>query len=86
MWDKGICRNNGEIWQHMLFLLWFDLAHLVPQGLFTKCVQFLDLELKNPKECVPWAESLFELPVYLFETEQGESPECPNSYCLSLGT
>lgn len=75
MWDKGICRDNGEICQHSLVLLWFDLAHLIPQVLFTKCVQFLDLELKNPKKCAPWAKGLFELTLYLFETELGGSPE-----------
>lgn len=75
MWDKGTCRDNGEICQHSLVLLWFDLAHLVPQVLFTKCVQFLDLELKNPKKCDPWAKSLLELTLYLFETELGGSPE-----------
>lgn len=36
---------------------------------------FLDLELKNPKECASWAESLFESTLYLFETEGGGSPE-----------
>lgn len=75
MWDKGICRNNGEICQHLLVLLWFDLAYFVLQVLLTKCVQFLDLELQNPKKFAPWAECLFELTLYLFETEVGGSPE-----------
>lgn len=75
MWDKDICRDNGEICQHSFVLLWFDLAHLVPRVLFTKCVQFLDQELKNPKKCAPRAKRLFELTLYLFEPELGGSPE-----------
>lgn len=73
MWDKGICRNNGEICQCSLVLPWFDLAYLVPWVLFTKSSVSRSRTQKSQETCS--TGRAFFLTLYLFETELGGSLE-----------